>query len=202
MVFNIRHVIIIALVSIVCFTSCGMIVINGSGYESLTKEEKSRIKLCSSTIDSLRTDGNAYEITGSQLKSHLKGFSKSIVYEWAPYCSNESCVSPAYAERICQERGYKFCLVAVTYDRLENAKGIKSPLLVISRTAYGTDNMKTYCDKFFMELTGKPHKELKARFHVFENGKYTHSLNEITDAPFINKFNSTIKRETPTSDDR
>jgi len=188
MVFNIKHVIIIAFVSIVIFTSCGMVVIDGSGYESLSHEEKAKVKVCTTAIDSLKADGNVYEITGRQLKDYLHKFSKSIVYEWAPYCSNESCVSPAYAERICQERGYKFCLVAVTYDHLENAKGIKCPLLVISRIAYGTDNMKAYCNKFFMELTGKPHKELKARFHIFDNGKYTHSLNEITDAPFFNKF--------------
>jgi len=127
-VFNIKHVIIIAFVSIVSFTSCGMIVIDGSGYESLSHEEKAKVKVCTAAIDSLKADGNVYEITGRQLKDYLHKFSKSIVYEWVSYCSNESCVPPAYAERICQERGYKFCLVAVTYDRLENAKGTESTI--------------------------------------------------------------------------
>lgn len=161
------------------FTSC---VINGSGYDLLSKEDRMKVKTCVDPIDSLNADGNIYMITAQQLKDCLVGRDWAVVYDWAPWCSAEACVLPSDAEDICKDAGYDFFFVSETYDETGRAAGVKSPVLVINREYYNTDNYKRYRRLFLEELTGKSIKSLGyGRFLVFRHGEYVRSCENVTE---------------------
>lgn len=140
------------IMAFVCGTvlkSCGIIEINGSGYNSLSKADKANVKVCLVPIDSLKADTKVYQVTANQVKSHLSMHGDVILYEWRTFCKSEVCISPSQAEKVCNEKGYEFCIVACDYDYLDSGFNIGVPLLAINMKAYGTDNVKKYTSKFF-----------------------------------------------------
>lgn len=72
-------------------------------------------------------------------------------------------------------------VLAIGYDHPERLAGVSSPKLVINTTAYGTDNFKKYCRKFFGELTGADWRDLQGNFHLFKYGRYVYTYNELKD---------------------
>lgn len=165
--------------------SCGTVSINTSGYATLTDVQRARVKPCAGAISSLRADSNIYQVTAAQVKEHIAGQGEVIVHEFTPWCNGDQCVIPWAAEKAIRERGYGFCLVAIGYDHPERLAGVSSPKLVINTTAYGTDNFKKYCRKFFGELTGADWRDLQGNFHLFKYGRYVYTYNELKDIPAV-----------------
>ena len=167
-------------------SSC-FIQINTSGYEALSAEDKAKVRLCAVPVDSLRADGNIYQITARQLEKYLERHADVIVYEYRSFCTGPDCVSPVVAEQVCRERGYVFCLVAVTYDYLVNSEGVTCPRLVINMDAYGTDNYKKYSRSFFNELIGQPSEDVAGAFHYFHDGRYICTYKSVYDICLRNR---------------
>lgn len=165
----------------VFLTSCGLIEINGSGYRSLGQAEKARVKVCDQPIDSLKDDGNVYQVTAGQVKDYLKCHDDVIIYKWLSFCRSVYCVSPAHAKKVCEERGYTFCLVACDYEYIDRIFGSGIPALAIDINAYGTDNYKKYTKYFFRELVGADFDETSGLFHRFHKGRYVESYDSVDD---------------------
>lgn len=165
-------------------TACG-ISINTSVYSELTDEQRARILLCEGPIDSLNADSNIYQVTAAQVKEYVAGQDEVIVYKFTPWCNGDQCVIPRAAEKAIRGRGYGFCLVPIGYDHQERLAGVSCPKLVINTTAYDTDNFKKYCRRFFGELTGSDWNDLQGSFHLFKNGRYVCSYNELEDIPAL-----------------
>lgn len=172
------------IMSFICGTflrSCGIIEINGSGYKGLSMEDKANVKVCLVPIDSLKTDSKVYQVTANQVKNYLNAHGDVILYEWRSFCKSKACISPSQAEKVCNEKGYEFCIVACDYDYLGKGINIGVPLLAINMNAYGTDNIKKYTHKFFSELLGeRSYKDLGV-FHRFSYGHYVCSYENVDD---------------------
>lgn len=119
------------------------------------------------------------------MKEYVAGQGEVIVYEFTPWCDGDLCVAPRAAENAIRGRGYGFSLVAIGYDHPERLAGVSCPKLVINTTAYDTDNFKKYCRRFFGELTGRNWNDLQGSFHLFKNGRYVCSYNELEDIPAL-----------------
>lgn len=172
-----------AVVTLPVLVSCGLIEINGTGYTSLGPVEKAHVKKCTEPIDSLKDDGNVYQVTASQVKEYMQKHDYVIIYRWFSFCQSEECVNPAYAKKVCEERGYTFCLVAGDYDHMDRAFGLGFPVLAIDRDAYGSDNYKKLAKKFYGELLGNRYDKTKGEdlFYKFHKGQYVESFPGIKD---------------------
>lgn len=168
-------------------TSCGicLVEINGNGYRWLKPEERERVMVCNQPIDSLHCDGNVYQINVQQMRDYLSRHENVIVYEYASYCSNEDCISPNLAEKVCEKYGFDFCLLAESYDNILFIKDIKAPVLTINHELYGTYKTRKLKRLFFDELTGTTEKERGwNRFYRFQNGKYVCTYGSLKEAKY------------------
>ena len=156
-------------------TSC--IEVNGSGYSDLSESEKRHVKKCEAPLDSIKNDGNLYQVTVRQVKGCINGYKETIVYEYLPFCSGDNGIPPTEIKRTCDKRNIHLVVISSVYDGifpipLDNT----FPLFVIDNSVYHTDNYQTYGEQFYKSLTGSDSEDRKTNaFHYFRNGKYVNS---------------------------
>ena len=175
---------------LILFSSC-VISINSSGYSMLSTQEKNKIISGFPEKDSINTEGYIFMVTAQELKQHLIKHKKAIIYEYAPYCKADACISPDYLQRQCHEKGIWLYVVATSFDGLfPQISNISFPMLFVNYQSYGTNNSSKYTRLFFDELTSvNLTKRGYGRFHCFHQDRY------IATFDVINRCDTVIKGE-------
>lgn len=163
----------------VILTSC--IEVNGSGYSDLSESEKQHVKTCEAPLDTIKNDGNLYQVTAKQVKDCINGYKEVIVYEYLPFCSGDNGVSPAKIKKSCDKQNIHLIVISSVYDGIFPIPSDNTfPLFVIDNNVYHTDNYQTYGEQFYKSLTGSDSENRKINsFHYFCNGKYIDSYSSI-----------------------
>ncbi len=66
------HSFLLTLVAAASLCGCGLISISESGYRQLSAEDKARVKLCATSIDSLTCDNNIYQVDVARMRDYLR----------------------------------------------------------------------------------------------------------------------------------
>ena len=157
-----------------------LIGINESGYESLSPDEKARVKVCDRPMSEIVYDNQVYQVTVEQVRAYMKDIPDLIVYEYLPFCGAPSCVPPIHAHKFCKKKGLSVCVISSTYDGLFQLQQKTLPLFVINHTVYGTDNYQKYSEQFYNALTGTTPEEREFHaYHYFKNGYYVCSYGSL-----------------------
>lgn len=172
------HTLVFILSGTVMF-SC--IELNGSGYSSLTEQERLHVKECAVSLDSITNDGNLYAVKVDQVKDYLQDRHGVLVYEYLPFCSGESGRNPAEIQQYCVKNQLDLVVISSVYDRvLSISRSLTFPVFVIDKASYGTDNYRKYCEKFYSALTNDNSKMRKtSSYHFFIDGKYVKSRSSL-----------------------
>lgn len=177
------HSFLITAVTAASLCGCGLISINESGYRRLSAEDKARVKLCVTPIDSLTYDNNIYQVDVARMRDYLSRRDDVIIYDYASFCHSSYCINPRAAEQLCTRNGYGFCLIISTYDYLERIPKMDVPVLAIDQRPYKTDKTPKYCDGFYNALTGVTDKVRGyGRFLHFNRGKFVKAYDDLNDA--------------------
>lgn len=175
-----KMLVMMAIASAASFmVSC--IELNGSGYSSLTEQERLHVKECAVSLDSITNDGNLYAVKVDQVKDYLQDRHGVLVYEYLPFCSGESGRNPAEIQQYCVKNQLDLVVISSVYDRvLPISLNLKFPVFVVDRTPYGTDNYRKYSEKFYSALTNDNSKMRKtSSYHFFIDGKYVKSRSSL-----------------------
>ena len=161
------------------FPSC--IEINGSGYSDLSESEKQHVIRCTDPLDSIKNDGNLYQVTVKQVRECINGHTEVIVYEYLPFCSGNSVMSPARIKQSCDKRNIHLVVISSVYDGIFPIPSANHfPLFVIDNSVYHTDNYQTYGELFYKSLTGSEEENRQiSSFHYFHNGEYVCSYDSM-----------------------
>ena len=156
------------------------IQINGSGYDSLSPENKAHVKVCDRPMSEISYDGNVYQVTVDQVKELTEHVPELLVYEYLPFCNAPSCVPPSQVLKFCKRKGLSLCVISDVYDGLFDLQQKIIPIFVINHTVYGTDDYQEYSRHFYDELTGIPLAEREYHtYHYFKNGQYVCSYGSL-----------------------
>jgi len=162
----------------IVITSC--VEVNGSGYDSLTEQEKQYVKPCKVAIEQIKQDGNLYKVKVGQVRDFINKKQNVLVYEYLPFCSGESGRSPAEVKQICRDLHLECIVISSVYDGLFPLDKYKFPVFVIDNVSYGTDNYQVYSNEFYKALTHSDGKKRKlGSFHYFRDGKYICSYTSV-----------------------
>lgn len=164
----------------VVMTSC--IEVNGSGYNSLTEQEKLHVKSCKMAIENIRSDGNLYKIRIEQIRHFINKRQNVLVYEYLPFCSGESGRSPEEVQQICKKLHWECIVISSVYDGIFPLKKYNFPIFVIDNEPFHTNNYQVYSNEFYRTLTKSNDKSRRLGvFHYFRNGQYIRSYTSIFD---------------------
>lgn len=128
-------------------------IVNGNGYEYLSKEQHEKIVKFNPTITTFDKD-KIYEVTADQLKNLLKKHDKSIVYIFTSGCSSDYCVPISKMEDFAQKNEYKLFLILSSYHRLEltTSQKISNQVFSINTDSYDSKNNSKCLKAFRKEL--------------------------------------------------
>lgn len=163
-------------------TACANV--NGTGYDTLTDNEKEHVKTCDRNISEIRNDGNVYKVMVAQVRNYIQQEKDIIIYEYVPFCDGESGTSPSRVAEVCNQRQVKLMVVSTVYDDLFPVKDYTFPVFVIDNGPYHTENYQKYAEQFFHELTGSDEdNRAYGFFHYFHNGNYVRSFSSLYNRP-------------------
>jgi len=163
-------------------TSC-VVIFPSTRYENLTEDQKNRVVVCHSPIDSLTNDGNVYLVTIHQLQEFLESQDKVLIYEYASFCQSENSVDPSIVERACTKAGVRFCLVSVSYEGIFSTSVQNTPILAIEPTILGRKINKDCSKVFFDTLTGTTWKTRGyGRYYYYIHGDFKGCFDTYSDA--------------------
>ena len=153
---------------------------NGSGYDTLSDENKAHVKVCDVPMSQIRYDGNVYQVKVEQVREYMKDIPHLIVYEYLPFCNAPSCVPPTHVLKFCKRKGVSLCVISDVYDGLFDLQQKVLPIFVINHNVYGTDKYQDYSRQFYDELTGISAEEREFHsYHYFKHGHYVCSYGSL-----------------------
>ena len=173
---------VLIIIVILSLTSC-VITFPGTRYKHLTEDQKKKVVVCNSPIDSLANDGKVYLVTIEQMQEFLKSKSRVLIYEYASFCLSDHCVNPAVIEKECIRAGVQFCMVSVSYEDVFNIPVRNTPILAIEPTTLGKKIGKDCSKVFFDKLTGTTCKTRGyGRYYYYLNGEFKGCYDDYSDA--------------------
>ncbi len=118
-----------------------------------------------------------YAVNGKEVKNCITNFDNSLVYIWRARCHSSICISPAYLQRMCDEKGIELFVVAEYYDYpfMTLDYSLKRPIFGVDCDYYRTDRTKKYMKKFLSDLFEPNDDQLKNYFFLFKEGKMINS---------------------------
>ena len=171
------------LLSLLLFTSCAVIEINGLGndYNDMDESHKALVRPLESFEEA--QPGLVYKLTMPMLKVELEQQPKAIVRVFNAACRGNACRPLSTFQQYAKENGYTIYQVMISYAGMENAieQAKDFPLFVIDNDYYKTSLQPLYLRYFTNELVGLPQKtkerdipkELDGEFYFFEFGQLT-----------------------------
>ncbi len=166
-----------------------------SGYSGLSDEEKEMVIFanCETDVSKDTLKGYTfYAVTGKQIVDMMRKSDKSLIYDWDPNCSAESClpIENVYEEGV--KKGYDVYIVANYFspEAIIQVEGFENPVYIPNFLYYNTDRCNKYNKKFLIDVMGddnfKSYWETLSeptfgRCLIFNNGNYSHSVRELND---------------------
>lgn len=164
----------------IVMTSC--VEVNGSGYDSLTEQEKEHVKPCRTDIENITPDGNLYKIKVEQVSNFIRKKQNVLVYEYLPFCNGESGRCPIEVKQVCKKLHLECIVISSVYDGIFPLSKYNFPIFVIDNEPFKTNNYQVYSNEFYKTLTNCNDKSRRsASFHYFKYGQYVRSYTSVLD---------------------
>ena len=183
------------LLSLLAFSS-SCVRVNQSGIEDLSSAEKLHVKPLKVAMDSVKRDGNLYQVTAAQVHEYLKSKDDVIVYDFMSTCPSTKRVKPNALVKLCRSIGFDVCVISCTYDAVFPLSQYQCPMFVINTNYYGTEKMGEYCSKFYNELCGKDYEDIEGVYWYFHKGKY---ITDLLDVEELKALGTVINENKPSA---
>jgi hypothetical protein len=175
--------IILCVIAICCLMLNSCIIIPNftgfnSGYNKLSEQDKSLIKITDKPINELKNKDTIYSITGKQINEFIQEEKNVLVYLWSPNCHGNNCYSIKAIDNYCKKENIKLIIVAEYYCikeiKQEYTIDLENVFFLINYNYYKTN----YCNKYVKLFTkdmlyGMNYSDsiLYKRFFLFSNAK-------------------------------
>lgn len=131
-----------------------------SGYSKLTSKEKEMVIFAQEDLGILKDTlcrGTFYAVTGKQFLDMISESEKSLVYDWTPNCTAESClaIENVYEEGV--KNGYDVYIIASYFspEAILQVEGFEYAVFIPNFLYYGTDRCRKYNREFLVDIMGK-----------------------------------------------
>lgn len=166
-----------------------------SGYSKLTDKEKKMVIFAQDNTDILQDtlrEHIFYAVTGKQFVNMISESEKSLVYDWTPNCTAESCLAIEQVYEHGVKNGYDVYIVASYFspEAIVQVEGFEHAVFIPNFLHYGTDKCRKYERKFWIDLMGKENYYMYSktigspefgRCHIFNNGFFSRSVRNLSE---------------------